>query len=139
MQLILGFRVLCHLQVRTSLNAIEALQQSKVKKMHKLELVQVTAGIRHPHTPYELYLLQNGKKLDLHCLAIAIAKAIEEETQACHEHEALFWQWMESVAREELLRPSTLHCHNLTGVTEVELFPALEDLKQLLTSSKQKN
>lgn len=124
-------------QVRTCLNAIEALQQTKVKKLHELHLAQLAAGVKHPHTPYELHLLQHRKKLDLHSQAIAAAKAIEDEKEACCKHEDLFWQWMESVAHEELAQSSPSTMIDLTGVTEAELLPAIEHLKQTLATCDQ--
>lgn len=138
-ELNVGFRVWWDGQVRASLNAIEALQQSKVKKLHELELAQLAAGVKHPHTPYELLLLQHRKKLDAHCRAIAAAKAIEEETEACRKHEALFWQWMESVAHEELSNPnsSPFQPLDLAGVTEAELLPAIQHLKLTLATCEQ--
>lgn len=114
-----------------------------MKKLHELQLTQLAAGVKHPHTPYELHLLQHSKKLDLHCQAIAAAKAIEDETEACRKHEDLFWLWMESVAHEELAQsPSSPFGQpsdsiDLTGVTEAELFPAIEHLKQTLATCEQ--
>lgn len=119
-------------QVRASQNAIAALRESKVKKLHDLEVAQLAAGVRHPHSPYELHLLQHPKKLDSHCEAIAAATAIEEETEACRKHEALLWKWMESVAHEELSHSSPFDHLDLTGVPEAELAPAIQHLKTTL-------
>lgn len=126
------------------LNAIEALQVTKVNKLHELQLAQLAAGVKVLHTPYQLHLLQHREKLDIHCQAIAAAKAIADEKEACEHHEYLFWQWMESVALEELAEKPQSKCSreepptvDLIGVTEADLLPAIEHLKLKLTACEQ--
>ncbi|KAG0572923.1 hypothetical protein KC19_VG134600 [Ceratodon purpureus] len=127
--------LILHGQVRACLNAIQALQKLKVKKLHELHLAQLIAGESQPHIPYELHILQHRKTLDFHCHAIAAARAVEDEKEVCRKHEDLFWQWMESVANKALAVHSQSLLErapaiNLTGVTETELLPAVEHLKQ---------
>nr|PNR51545.1 hypothetical protein PHYPA_010732 [Physcomitrium patens] len=129
---------------QVGLNAIEALQVTKVNKLHELQLAQLAAGVKVLHTPYQLHLLQHREKLDIHCQAIAAAKAIADEKEACEHHEYLFWQWMESVALEELAEKPQSKCSreepptvDLIGVTEADLLPAIEHLKLKLTACEQ--
>lgn len=120
------------------MNAIYAVQVCKAKKVHELQAAQLATGLEKPFTQYELHLLENREKLELHCRALEAAKKIEDEKEACEKHEDLFWQWLESVAHEALaeqMHPQTTRrprcaSTDVAGVTDSELLPVIRFMKQ---------